>query len=85
LKNEFRYKKGELDTKDNIGNTALYYAVSFQNFETVDILLRFGADVNCKNEFGNTPLHKALMIGANYAIINILISRKANLEAFNNF
>jgi ankyrin repeat protein len=51
----------------------------------VDILLRFGADVNCKNEFGNTPLHKALMIGANYAIINILISRKANLEAFNNF
>jgi ankyrin repeat protein len=51
----------------------------------VDLLLKFGVDINSKNEFGNTPLHKALMLGESRDIINILISNRADLEKLNDF
>ncbi|CDW86128.1 iq calmodulin-binding motif family protein [Stylonychia lemnae] len=84
-KNSHRYKDEDLNVRDTLGNTPLFYAVSASHYETVETLLRLGADVNCKNEFGNTPLHQALIIGQSQQIINLLINFRADLKALNNF
>lgn len=49
------------------------------------MLLRLGADVNSRNEFGNTPLHKAVMIGYNHDLIHLLKRQNADLAALNDF
>ena len=49
VKNKHKYKEGDLDVTDKFGNTALYYAVSEGHYETVETLLKLGANVNCKN------------------------------------
>lgn len=68
-----------------MGNTVLYYAVSNSHYETVELLLDLGVDVNAQNEFGNTCLHKAFMLGDNNNIIKLLINRQASLQALNNY
>eukprot|EP00347_Sterkiella_histriomuscorum_P019366 403341903 len=87
-KNKHRYSEEDLNVRDNVGNTPIYYAVQLSHYETVETLLKLGAEVNSKNEFGNTPLHQALMIGNgtnNQDIINLLINFRADLKALNDF
>lgn len=52
------YRDVPLDNRDEIhdGNTALHIACYFTNIKAVDILLERGADVNVKNDKGDTPL-----------------------------
>lgn len=54
-------KLKDFEIKDELGNTPLYYAVANKFVETVRGLLKIGVDVNVKNEFGNTALHRALI------------------------
>jgi ankyrin repeat protein len=35
-----------VDTRDNLGNTPLRYAVQSGNDDTVNVLLKYGADIN---------------------------------------
>lgn len=49
----------DIDVQDTKGNTALHYAVSNHNPETVRTLLDFNAGLNIRNECGYTPLHLA--------------------------
>jgi ankyrin repeat protein len=44
--------------------TPLHFAVLANNMETTRTLLRFGANVNSKDSFGNTPLHLAVSKGS---------------------
>ena len=65
--------------KDEFGNSPLYYAVASKFVEVVRGLLRIGVDVNAKNEFGNTALHRALLCehdpdGRNEQIVNMLLN-----------
>lgn len=69
--------------KDELNNTALYYATAGGHIETVKILLKCGVDINTKNEDGNTCLHKA-MINNDTKLIALLISKGANVEALND-
>lgn len=55
-------------------------------YENVKLLLDRGADVNLRNEYGNTPLHKALYAvdeDNQIRIIKLLIERGADVNAKN--
>lgn len=48
-----------IDSQDENGYTALYWAVSSNHTDIVDELIRVGADVNIQNHHHWTPLHAA--------------------------
>jgi ankyrin repeat protein len=52
-----------LDIVDNYKNTPIFYAVQNMHLETLELLLKMGANVNKQCELGNTPLHQAMMTG----------------------
>ena len=62
--------KASVDAKDNYGNTPLFRAVfnSKGRGDMIQLLLRFGADKNLKNNHGVSPLELAKTI-ANYSIV----------------
>uniref|UniRef100_A0A182Y5H9 ANK_REP_REGION domain-containing protein n=1 Tax=Anopheles stephensi TaxID=30069 RepID=A0A182Y5H9_ANOST len=51
----------EVNTKDTIGSTALFHALSRAPLATLDILVRHGADVEHCNQFGHNVLSIAAM------------------------
>uniref|UniRef100_A0A182MH64 Uncharacterized protein n=1 Tax=Anopheles culicifacies TaxID=139723 RepID=A0A182MH64_9DIPT len=51
----------DVNTKDTIGSTALFHALSRAPLETLDILVRHGADVEHCNQFGHNVLSIATM------------------------
>uniref|UniRef100_A0A182WHF8 ANK_REP_REGION domain-containing protein n=1 Tax=Anopheles minimus TaxID=112268 RepID=A0A182WHF8_9DIPT len=51
----------DVNTKDTIGSTALFHALSRAPLETLDILVRHGADVEHCNQFGHNVLSIAAM------------------------
>lgn len=53
----------DLHSLNQDGNTALYNWVIHANLKIGELLIRLGAKVNSKNEFGNTPLHWAMIKG----------------------
>jgi ankyrin repeat protein len=49
-------KKGiNVNLENKLGNTALHYAFSDQNFQLADVLLKYGADEFKTNIYGKTP------------------------------
>lgn len=60
-------------------NTALRLAVDKNRIAAVTLLLSSGADANCKNSFGYTPLINAVQQG-NIEIAKLLISHGASLN-----
>ncbi len=58
-------------------NSQLFAAVLNQNFDSVKILIKKGADVNAINIYGITPLLYAVDLG-NYQICNFLLEKGAN-------
>ena len=51
--------RGFADKKDNDGRTPLWYAALGGHVETVQLLLRLGADVNARCKLKDTALHRA--------------------------
>ncbi|XP_052896395.1 uncharacterized protein LOC128303468 [Anopheles moucheti] len=51
----------DVNTKDTIGSTALFHALSRAPLATLDILVRHGADVEHCNQFGHNVLSIAVM------------------------
>ncbi|XP_045441810.1 ankyrin repeat domain-containing protein 26 isoform X3 [Pipistrellus kuhlii] len=75
-------RKCLLNLCDNENRTALIKAVQCQEEECATILLDHGADPNIMDILGNTALHYAVL-GQNIAIVEKLLSFKANIEARN--
>ncbi|CAH3150822.1 unnamed protein product [Porites lobata] len=70
----FLIKHGaNVDLRDNNGDTALHYAVTFDFPEIVKMLLNLGASDMCNNK-GLTPLHQA-SISASIGVVEYLIKR----------
>ena len=65
------------------GITPLHRAATKGSLEFVEILLRFGADVNACNNFGETPLHFALH-SAPLKVIHALLQQGADIRAADN-
>jgi ankyrin repeat protein len=66
-------------TKNKIGETALMHAIGNQNVEMVKLLVLAGADSNCADNFGITPLMQAA--GGDSNIVRILIESGAEVNA----
>ncbi|MDQ7839347.1 MAG: ankyrin repeat domain-containing protein [Thermodesulfobacteriota bacterium] len=70
-------------TKDNNGTFGwypLHYASDVGHKEITELLISKGADVNAKDEDGNTPLHEAISKG-HKEIVELLISKGADVNA----
>lgn len=53
------FDRFSVEDNDNTGNQPLHYAVKGRSENIVNLLIRFGADVNAKGQLGQTPLHLA--------------------------
>lgn len=54
----------DLNVRDKGGNTALHHLASNKHFNpSLDLLCKLGADVNAKNNAGDTPLHYGVFKG----------------------
>ena len=66
----------------NAGNTLLHHAVTHAHFNTVEDLIKKGADVNVQNKSGNTPLHLTIFWG-NTEMAKLLIEKGTCLSLKN--
>lgn len=76
----FDFKK----TQKN-GNTLYHLAVSKNDVTLLHTIERFKANVNAKNEDGNTALHKAAMVAQNTEVLKYLIGIGAKKDIKTNF
>ena len=78
-------KKGGLnvDKRDSLCNTPLYYVCTKGAKDIVKMLIDAGADVNLANNISETPLHCAARNG-NKEVIKLLIDTGADINATNN-
>ena len=68
----------DLNTQDTFGSTALHWAVWFRSFSAIQSLLQEGADVDIKDNSGNSPSDLALKL--NYNDFSVLLKTYTTLE-----
>lgn len=70
----------EVDNVDAIGSTALFWAVRYQDRDSVQMLLLCGSNPGHRDLCGQTPLHKAAESG-DVAMLNLLLSAKPDVNS----
>src|SRR5262245_5736533 len=75
-------RKVDVNAAEPDGTTALHWAVQRDDLELVERLLRAGASVKVRNEFGATPMSEAAIVG-NAALIERLLAAGADVESAN--
>ena len=75
------FEIGNVKSKTSQGMTLLEHFVVEDDFETVQMLLQYGANPNFADDFGRTPLHYTVMKGINAEIAYLLIKYGANVDA----
>uniref|UniRef100_A0A182NUT9 ANK_REP_REGION domain-containing protein n=1 Tax=Anopheles dirus TaxID=7168 RepID=A0A182NUT9_9DIPT len=79
----------DVNTKDTIGSTPLFHALSRAPLSTLDLLLRYGADVEHCNQFGHNVLSIAAMCNRldalqyfvnNHSVAHFLAAVEANTK-----
>jgi DUF1680 family protein/ankyrin repeat protein len=77
-------KRAQLDVSGSFPNrTVLHYAAERGNTGMAELLIASGADVNAKDQYGDTPLHLAVKAG-HRNIIEMLIAKGADVNAKSN-
>lgn len=71
-----------IDLADSLGRTTLYWASSVGDSETVEQLIRCGADPNKTDILGDTSLHSAAIFGDSRCL-ELLLRAKADVELKN--
>ena len=71
------------DTPDPQGHTPIMWAAFQGDALSVDVLLRFGADVKKADQAGLTALHWAVVRGT-YPLVPNITARKQNVHASSN-
>ena len=74
---------GKASAKDTtiFGTTLLHSASKSGNMELVGLLIQEGADVNARDEDGESPLHGAMARSDNYNVARTLIENGADLSS----
>jgi ankyrin repeat protein len=67
----------------NKDNELLFKAIEHVDFEKVKLLVEAEVNVNIKNSFGNSPLHRACA-AKNFAIAKLLVEARADVNQLNN-
>ena len=81
----FLDNQAALNLKDSAGWSPLHYAVQNHHTEIAEILLEHDADIEFKDDYGNTALWRAVFASKGRAeMIRLLISKGANPEVKNN-
>jgi ankyrin repeat protein len=70
----------DVDTKDELGWTPLYWAASTDQDNVAEFLIANGADVNAKTNYNSTPLYQAAATGG-LNFVKLLISKGADVNA----
>ncbi len=70
----------DVDAKDELGWTPLYWATSMGRTRVAEFLVSKGADVTLQTEDGNTPLHKAAKAGE-HKLVEFFVSKGADVNA----
>jgi ankyrin repeat protein len=73
-------QKTNINATQPDGTTALHWAAHWNDLETVNLLLRAGANPKLANRYGATPLSEAASVG-NAAIIEALLKAGADPKA----
>lgn len=73
-------KGGDVNAKDNLGQTVLHDACREFDLATCEFLIDKGAYVNARDRYGRTPLHIAAAFD-NHEIIPMLTDRGADVDA----
>ena len=73
-----------IDSRGEIGSTALHGAAISKQIDVVRLLLQKGADVNKQNDLGWTPLHGASLVNSTN-VIRLLLDQGASTNIENNF
>lgn len=68
--------------EDWLGFTPLHYAAEYGDIKSIYTLINAGADVNVMNDYGVTPLNKAVYKRRNIGIIKTLINLGAYVNGF---
>lgn len=69
-----------LHKEDCIGNSPLIYAIQTENVKLVQLFLRYGSNVNAKNQLGSSGLHFGC-INNNVEIVKLLLQYGADWNA----
>lgn len=72
---------GPLEARDQDGRTVLHRTVIYGQPGTLKLLLEAGADIEAKDNLGQTPLHLAACYRVDMGIVTLLIDNNANPNA----
>lgn len=72
----------DVNTQDDVGNTALHMACQYGELEAVKLLVKLNADVNRKNILGTTPLMQAAYNG-HLDVVEHLVKNGADVSVKN--
>ncbi|MFC1652081.1 ankyrin repeat domain-containing protein [Planctomycetota bacterium] len=70
----------DVNAKDELGKTPLFWAISLRQIKVVDLLITQGADVNAKTQDGQTPLYIAVIRGSR-EVMEMLIANGAEVTS----
>jgi len=74
----------DLNIQDDNGWTALHFAAQYQSVSAVKTLIKFGAEVDLKNNNGNTPLYRAVFcFKEDLGVVKLLLDHGANPDLEN--
>ena len=73
----------DLDARDALGRTPLYYAVYYEHLKIAGLLVKNGANVNMKHKANKTPLHLASELG-NIQMVRLLLKAGAKVNALDS-
>ena len=73
----------DLDARDALGRTPLYYAVYYEHLKIAGLLVKNGANVNVKHKANKTPLHLAAELG-NIQMVRLLLKAGAKVNALDS-
>ena len=79
----FLQKGAKPDQRDNIEQTPMFYAARFAHIKQIDLLVKFGCDINLKDTYGQTALYYAAREGQ-LVSINRLIHHGADINSTDN-
>ncbi len=80
--NEYLKHDVDIDMKDSNDRTALHHAISKGQYNVAKLLLSKGADKNCVDKYGITPI--LLAVEKDLSMFQLLLDYKANIQAVDN-